>query len=105
MIDTNFSETERRVLYAVAVLGGAGLNGVFLYALFTDRALIGEAMRNPVALVFVLEAFVLMGLLAFLFRRWGVAQLSTLGFLALSLLGGLACSVPVAALWRRASRE
>ena len=100
-MDVNYSATERATLLAIAVIGAAGLNGVFLYAIFARPALLGETLKNPVALAFVLEALVLMGLLAYLLSRWSVSRLSAGWFVALSLLGGLAFAVPVVILWRR----
>ncbi|MEO0559101.1 MAG: hypothetical protein AAF170_13065 [Bacteroidota bacterium] len=88
----------RILLSVVAAVGFFGLNGVFLaYALLHPEALMA-AFQNPISLVFILEAFVLMGLLT-----WGIAALKieTPGwrlFVLLSLVGSLAFSVPAFAL-------
>jgi hypothetical protein len=57
-------------------------------------------MRNPVAAAFIFEAFVVMGLLAWLVRRFRIGVLPWAVFVLLSLVGGLAFSIPVFLLWR-----
>ncbi len=96
-----FTATERVAFGIVAAIGALGLNGVFLYAVFVNPSLIGAAFANPVSLAFVLEAFVMLGLLAYVLHRWEVSRLTWLGFVILSLLGGLAFAFPVALLWKR----
>jgi hypothetical protein len=98
---TSFTAGERRVLWTIALIGLLGPNAVFIYcALFRWHDLPG-ALRNPVAAAFIFEAFVVMGLLAWLVRRFRIGALSWVGFVVLSLLGGLAFSIPAFLLWRR----
>lgn len=97
---TTFTARERLALGSVAVVGALGLNGIFLYALVARPALLGEALGNPIALAFILEAFVLVGLLAYLMARWGVTRIGWGWFVVLSLLGGVAFALPVAVLWK-----
>ena len=96
-----YTTRERIVLTMTAVVGLVGLNGVFLYAMTARPELVREALANPVALAFVLEAFVLVGLLAYLLGRWGVARLSWVWFVGLSIIGGIAFALPVVILWKR----
>jgi len=96
-----FTATERMAFGIVAAIGALGLNGVFLYALLVNPSLIGAAFTNPVSIAFVLGAFVMLGLLAYVLDRWEVSRLTWLGFVILALLGGLAFAFPVALLWRR----
>jgi hypothetical protein len=100
----SYSPRERAGLWLLASLGLAGINGAFLVGLATPGAL-SAALSNPVSLAFIVEAFVLVGLLAYLIDKWGVATLEWPWLVALSLLGGLAFAVPVVILWRRPGRE
>ncbi len=96
------SSQTRSFLLLLAGLGIVVPNGVFLWCLFADFDLVLAALRNPVALVFIAEAFLVMGLLAWLARRSGRGP-GAGAFIVMSLLGSLAFSVP-AWLWL-ASRE
>jgi hypothetical protein len=100
-----YSTREQTLRVAVALVGALGLNGVFIYALVMRPELIGEALRNPVSLAFIAEAFVVMGLLAYFLGRWGVARRAGVLFIVLSLLGGIAFALPVVMLWRRGGAE
>lgn len=88
------STNQRTALWAVALFGLLGPNGVFLYyALFRWNDLLA-ALQNPVTLAFVIEAFLVMGLLAVYFAwkpmgRWGWKT-----FIVLSLIGGLGFAIP-----------
>jgi hypothetical protein len=84
----------RSVLYVLAAIGFVGLNGAFLaYALFQPE-LMAEAFANPIALVFILEAFLMMGVLAWLISRVGFQNPGWGLFVVLSIIGSLAFSVP-----------
>ena len=93
---------ERRALAAVAVLGFLFLNGAFLYGLFVQPAAMSAALRNPVALAFMGEAMILVALSAYVLQRNRVTRLGSAAFVALSLVGGLVFSIPVALLLPRA---
>jgi hypothetical protein len=97
--EIDYTPAERLALTSIAGLGLVGVNGAFLYGLLLEPALLGAALRNPVSLAFVVEAFVLMGMLAYLLGRWGVARLRWPWFVTLSLLGSMAFALPVAILW------
>ncbi len=88
----------RGTLDAIAVLGGAGLNGVFLYVVFARRDLLDRALQDPIAWALMVEALLVTGLLAWLLARTGVSRLAWGWFVLLSLAGGLAFSIPVALL-------
>jgi hypothetical protein len=98
-----YTPRERATLWALAAAGGLGVNGAFVYGLLARPGAMGAALGNPIALAFALEAFVLMGMLAYLLPRWGVSRRSRLVFVALSLLGGIVFALPVVMLWRRRS--
>lgn len=84
---------QKLLLSLVALFGLLGPNGVFLYyAMFRwDEFL--TAMRHPVTVAFVSEAFLVMALLAIYVARkpwpWGWKS-----FIVLSLIGGLGFSIP-----------
>ena len=85
---------EHRLLIALAAFGFLVPNGVFLYFCVTDPGLIRAALQNPIALVFIAEAFLLMFLFAWLLHRAGTRKPGALVFIILSLLGSMAFSVP-----------
>jgi hypothetical protein len=95
----SLSAMERRFLWIVSLVGLLGPNGVFIYCALFRWHDVPEALRNPVAAAFIFEAFVVMGLLAWAIRRFCVGVLSWAGFVVLSLLGGLAFSIPAFLLW------
>ena len=99
-----YTSRERFGLMAVAIVSGIGLNGVFLYGVVRSDVLI-EAVENPIAVAFILEAFVLVALLAYLLERWEMSQLRWPWLVGLSLLGGLAFALPVLLLWGTKSAE
>ena len=81
-------------LWILALVGLLGLNGVFLYTVFARPDLIAPALFNPLALAFIAEAFVMMFFGAWAMHRLGVRRPGPLAFIVLSLVGGLAFSVP-----------
>lgn len=89
---------EARVLAGLAALGLLVPNGIFLYYLFAEPAAVRAALANPVALVFVAEAFFLMFFFAWLLGRAGVRRPTGRWFVLLSLVGSMAFSVP-ATIW------
>jgi hypothetical protein len=95
-----FTKRERMALFGLALFGFAVPNGVFLYHLFAETGALDDALRNPVALVFVGEAFFLLGLFCWLLRRVRGTSPGWLGFLLMSIAGSMAFSVP-ALLWLR----
>ena len=99
-----FTPTEAKFLAALAVLGFVVPNGIFVYCLVARPALLPAALANPLALVFMLEAFFLMFLFAWLIRKAGLTRTSGFWFVVLSLVGSLAFSVP-AWLWLNRSRN
>lgn len=91
-------------LGALAFIGGAGLNGVFLWGLQAHPEWMSSALRNPIAVAFVIEAFLMVGMLAYLLRRWQVSRVHWVWFICLALLGGVAFALPVVLLWGGRSR-
>lgn len=89
----------RLALWIVAAVGFFGLNGVFLYDAVLEPALVTDALQNPVSAVFVIEAFLMMLLLAGLVWVSGLEKPGWVAFIVLSILGSLAFSVPAFLLW------
>lgn len=87
-----------RVLLVLAVLGFLVPNGLFLGVAFLRWDLVLVALGNPIALVFIGEAFLLMFLLAWFLPRLGPGAPSPVVFILLSLAGSLAFSVPLSLL-------
>ncbi len=95
---TEYSSGERFWLSCLAVLGFVGVNGAFLYGVIRPEVLAG-ALSNPVSLAFVVEALLLLIVLAYLLTKWGVLRMHWSWFVLLSLIGSLAFALPVALLW------
>jgi uncharacterized PurR-regulated membrane protein YhhQ (DUF165 family) len=89
------SSLQSLILLGLAVFGFLVPNGVFLWYFFTAPEIVREAMANPVALVFVAEAFFLMLLFAWVIAKAGVTRPGWKGFIALSLIGSMFFSVPL----------
>jgi len=103
--DVEYGSRERFWLWTLAGFGLVVLNGVFVYGLFEPEVL-REALTNPLALVFIGEALLLVAVLAYLLTKWRVSRLSWPWFVLLSLLGSMAFALPVVLLWpRRQSRK
>jgi protein-S-isoprenylcysteine O-methyltransferase Ste14 len=100
-----YTGRERAALWAVAVFGFVAVNGAFLYGSLADPHAMQEALTNPISAAFIAEAFVLMGVFAYLFAKWGVASLSWRWFVLLSLLGSMAFALPVVLLYRAGKRR
>ncbi|MGD2046680.1 MAG: hypothetical protein PVH96_10685 [Gemmatimonadota bacterium] len=88
------------MLWGLAVVGFLGVNGAFVYGLLRPDVL-QQALSNPLALAFMVEAMLLMGALAYLLAKWQVNRLHWAWFVLLSLLGSMAFALPVVLLWPR----
>ena len=97
----SYTRAGRFLLVALAIFGLVVVNGVFVYAAIFQTGTLGQAMRNPIAFAFILEALVLTWAFAFLLRKWGVSRLHPVWFVVLSLIGSMAFALPVALLWHR----
>jgi hypothetical protein len=63
-----FSRGQEKALLALAIFGLIVPSGVFLYFSLIDATALHKALINPIALVFMTEAFLLMLLFAWLIR-------------------------------------
>ena len=89
------NRNERRALVALALASFLVPNGIFIYCAVKDFGLIVAAMQNPVSLVFILEAFVLMFLAAWFIQKIGTTKIKAAPFVVLSLMGSLGFSAPL----------
>jgi hypothetical protein len=94
-----YTRGEKVALVALGVVGLAGINAVFAWAILYNPQAMWDALANPVSAVFIAEAFLVMGYLAYFLRKWGVAKLGWGWFVVLSLLGSMAFAIPVVLLW------
>ena len=85
---------QRTALRVVAVLSFIGTNGVFLYYLVFQSRELFEILLHPAALVFVIDVFTVMVLLAVYFAARPLGRHRWPTFVVLSLLGGLGFSIP-----------
>ena len=104
-MDGRYSRSERRWLVAIAVIAFAGVNGGFIYGMTMDPGALEAAWRNPISAAFMVEAFVLTLVLAWLLTRWGVSGMSRGWFILLSLIGSIAFALPVVLLARDRARN
>ena len=89
-----FTPTQEKLLLALAIFGLIIPNGFFLYYSLVSPAALHAGLSNPVALVFITEAFLLMFLCAWLIHHMGLRSPGWLSFIVMSLLGSMVFSVP-----------
>lgn len=82
------------MLLVIALFGLLVPNGLFVYWLVREFTSFGAVISNHLALGFMLDAFMALGLLAFLFARRPPGPIRWPWFVLLSLLGGLGFSIP-----------
>jgi len=56
-------------LLLIALFGLFVPNGLFIYWLFNEFSSIGDALNNRLALAFIIDAFMVLGLLAYWFAK------------------------------------
>lgn len=85
----------RWVLLIIALVALCGPNALYVYSVINDPSLNTAALRNPVALAFMIEAMMLLALfLWFVYARTrSVSQVCM--YLMLSFIGSLAFSFPL----------
>jgi hypothetical protein len=85
---------QRWLLFAVALLGLVVPNNMFLYASLHNANGCGGVTHNLLASSFMIDAFLAMGVLAYLFAVRPLGPIRWYWFILLSLLGGMAFSLP-----------
>jgi len=85
----------RHLLLIFALVALAGPNALYLYFALRHPELNSQAIRNPIALAFMIEAMMLLGLfLVYVFLRTR-SYLQVVVYLLLTLAGSLAFSLPL----------
>ena len=100
-----YTRRERFWLLTLAAFGFLAVNGAFVYGLFYQPNAMAEALANPLASAFIVEALVLTGVFAYLLERWKVSRLGWKWFIGLSLLGSMAFALPIVLLFPRREEE
>ncbi|MBA3241476.1 MAG: hypothetical protein H0T60_09665 [Acidobacteria bacterium] len=82
------------ILLAIALFGLLVPNGIFMYWLFYEYDGLTNVAQNKLALAFMMDAFLAMGLLAYYFARKPIGRVKWYWFIVVSILGGLGFSIP-----------
>ena len=90
------TKRESRALAVLAALGFLIPNSIFVYYCIAHSDIMRAALNNPISLVFIIEAFFLMGVIAWLLKKAEIKRPGWALFIFLSLLGSMAFSVPFA---------
>jgi hypothetical protein len=83
------------LLLLIALFGLVVPNGLFLYWLIYEYDGLASAAQNRLALAFIIDAVMVLGLLAYYFARNPIGRVRWYWFVALSFLGGLGFSLPL----------
>ncbi len=83
------------ILLIIALFGLVVPNGFFLYWLLYEYDGLANVAQNKLALAFIIDAFLAMGLLAYAFARKPLGRVKWYWFIVLSILGGLGFSLPL----------
>ena len=98
--NSEYTHRERIGLWVLAGFGFTVINTVFLYGIFFHQNTITATLQNPIALAFIIETFLLLGVFTYLLSKWQVLKLHWSWFVFLSMLGSMAFALPVVLLWR-----
>ena len=82
------------ILLLIALFGLFVPNGIFIYWLFTEFHSFGDFINNKLALGFIIDAFMVMFLMAYWFAKEPPGKYKWYWFVAFSLIGGLGFSLP-----------
>ena len=91
---TQFIPTQEKFLLGLAIFGLTVPNGFFLYHAIFNPDIMWAALANPIAMVFIAEAFLLMFLFAWFIHRRGFRSPGWLTFIIMSLVGSMVFSIP-----------
>ena len=88
-------------LVAVALFGLLVPNGIFVYWLLTEFNGFGDVLGNKLALAFMIEAFLVLGIMTIFFARNPIGRVKWYWFVVLSLIGGLGFGIPFYYWWNK----
>jgi len=83
------------VLLLIALFGLVVPNGFFLYWLLYEYDGLANVAQNKLAIAFILDAFMVLGVLGYSFAKKPIGRVRWYWFIVLSLLGGLGFSLPL----------
>ena len=83
------------VFLILAILALVGPNGLYVYYAITAPELNQAALRNPIALAFMIEAMMLLGVFLWQVYRLTRSWIQVSLYLILSFVGSLAFSLPL----------
>jgi hypothetical protein len=83
------------ILLIIALFGLIIPNGIFLYWLLYEFNGLGNVVQNKLAIAFIIDCFLVMGLLAYYFAKNPIGKVKWYWFVGLSILGGLGFSIPL----------
>ena len=81
-------------LLLVALFGLFVPNGIFVYWLLTEFDGIGGVIANRLALPFIIEAFLVLGIMTYYFARNPIGPVRWYWFVVLSLIGAPGFEIP-----------
>ena len=81
-------------LLLTALFGLLVPNGIFIYWLMTEFRGLEDVINNRLALGFIIEAFLVMFLMAYYFAKTPIGRVKWYWFIILSLIGGLGFGIP-----------
>jgi len=96
-----YSKRERGLLWTVSAIGFFIINTAFIYGMLFQPGAMAAVYKNPIALAFMVETFILLGVLAYLLKKWRLVTIHWGWFVFLSLIGSMAFALPVVLLWSR----
>ena len=82
------------ILLLIALFGLFVPNGIFIYWLFTEFRSVSNFLNDWLALGFIIDAFMVMFLMAYWFAKHPPGKFKWYWFAAFSLIGGLGFSLP-----------
>ena len=81
-------------LLLLALFGLLVPNGIFIYWTLTEFTSMSDVVNNRLALGFIIEAFLVLGLLAYWFAKNPLGKFKWPWFIVFSLIGGLGFGLP-----------
>jgi hypothetical protein len=82
-------------LLIIALFGLLVPNGLFLYWMFYEYDGLMSLVQNKLAIAFIVDCLLAMGLLAFYFASKPIGPIKWYWFVVLSFVGGLGFSIPL----------
>ena len=88
-------------LLLIALFGLFVPNGLFIYWLFTEFDGMADVLNNKLALAFIIEAFLVLGMMSVYFARNPIGRVKWYWFVVLSIIGGLGFGIPFYYWWNQ----